>query len=638
MLAIPPRVVLSSCLLLLACCAPSRAALDPEINQPYRLRVVVGIAENRLLTPVFQERVERELRDGLQAALGDVAVVEVVRKHPRLKDVERNGLESLGAWTDVDGVKTHFVLIDYVNGEYEIQSRQHDGLTGLASPVVRRERLPDSDRQLVARTAALMIGQDFGPVGTVQKLGGDTVNVALRAGALGALPGRGVKKGDVFWLVQVRQGASGPRGEKVQWALLQVEKDPENGVCPCTVYNRYVNPLADAPGVLGYRCLGISTITAPLRLRLVQAQARGRKPTPAANLAVYARHHGFAGEDNTKVQGTTDPDGYFSTDALGERGVFQNVAFVSVGSGKQAPVPKLPVELVDEHVVVVPVSVSADATEQLTATRNRDLWMSEVYQSLLDLATLFKDLEGMLKSKQSEETLKRAQAGLDDVRKDLVRLEQQRQGLQADARAGRLDLTEGDERLKALRAGQTKLEDFVAKLQKRLQEENDPKRRELQDKVARAQLLEDEADYGKALELYKEALDAGADSPQLRDRYEKLKKEWEPKNDQDREARAFVYDKWPHAEPQQLKEYLPKAEKAYQTCHQVHDVLTLRKLLREAVAHAARLKKEYDALQPDVNEEDRDKARLLAEAAEGLNRLIKEVSADVEKPAPAPGK
>src|SRR5438105_668927 len=49
----------------------ARGALDPETDKPYRLQVVLRIAENRLLTLVFWDLVERELRESLQAALGD---------------------------------------------------------------------------------------------------------------------------------------------------------------------------------------------------------------------------------------------------------------------------------------------------------------------------------------------------------------------------------------------------------------------------------------------------------------------------------------------------------------------------------------------------------------------------------------
>src|SRR5262249_12060824 len=71
----------------------ARGALDPETDKPYHLQVVLRIAENRLLTPVFRDQVERQLGDSLQAALGDLARVEIVHEHPLLAEVETKGLQ-----------------------------------------------------------------------------------------------------------------------------------------------------------------------------------------------------------------------------------------------------------------------------------------------------------------------------------------------------------------------------------------------------------------------------------------------------------------------------------------------------------------------------------------------------------------
>src|SRR6266550_5479032 len=142
------------------------AHLNPEVNTPYRLEVVLGFSEHRLLTDVFKDQVERELLASLESAFGELAEVKVLRDHPRLQAVRDKGLkQALDSWKDLSDVKTHFVLVDYVNGRYEVQSRQHDGLTGQASPVVRQELTPH--RQLVARTSALQVDQDFGLVGTI---------------------------------------------------------------------------------------------------------------------------------------------------------------------------------------------------------------------------------------------------------------------------------------------------------------------------------------------------------------------------------------------------------------------------------------------------------------------------------------
>src|SRR5262249_49072759 len=104
---------MSRLLLAAACVAllPAAAAadLDPELDRPYRLDVVLPVPEHRLLTDVFKDKAERELRDGLQASFGDLAEVRVAHEHPRLKEVLDRGLErALDGWKEVSEVKTHF--------------------------------------------------------------------------------------------------------------------------------------------------------------------------------------------------------------------------------------------------------------------------------------------------------------------------------------------------------------------------------------------------------------------------------------------------------------------------------------------------------------------------------------------------
>src|SRR3954452_19312560 len=105
-------VFLLSSLCPLCLCGKSPGAED-ELKQRYDVRIVLHVANNRLLTPVFRERLRRELGDGIQAALGDLARVQVLVSHPRLADVLAQGLgRSLDTWKDASGVKTHFVLVD----------------------------------------------------------------------------------------------------------------------------------------------------------------------------------------------------------------------------------------------------------------------------------------------------------------------------------------------------------------------------------------------------------------------------------------------------------------------------------------------------------------------------------------------
>src|SRR5579859_5265366 len=217
---VSPRVrvgILGSLLGFLFYSSGAHADFDPGLNQPYHLQIVLHIADNRFLTPIFQEQVQRELRDHLQLAYGPLAKVEVVRQHPLLREVRGKGLQrALDGWDELSPRKSHFLLIDFVDGRYELQARQHDGLTGLNSPVVRHDRF--SDRRLVAQRAARLVDKDFGLAGTVIEAGKDEVKLAIRGGGLGVPLGRWLKRGDVFAISRIRQQGDKQRAERLEWA------------------------------------------------------------------------------------------------------------------------------------------------------------------------------------------------------------------------------------------------------------------------------------------------------------------------------------------------------------------------------------------------------------------------------------
>jgi hypothetical protein len=604
------------------CSAPANAALDPESDEPYHLQVVLHVAEHRLLTPVFKDQVERELRDGLQAAFGDLAKVEVVRTHPRLKEVLADGLAALDGWKDVAAGKTHFVLIDYADGRYDIQARQYDGPTALASPVVRRERTPD--RQFVARAAALLVNRDFGLAGTVvDQANPERVRVALKGGGLGVPLGPWVQEGEVFAVVQVRRGAGGERAQRVEWALLQVVEKPKDGACVCRLFQRHADALAGGAGVLGYRCLKLGTARGPLHLRLVKARARSLTP-PDQSLEVHVRRDGFQGKAHV-YQGVTDADGFFRTDRdPANAAVFDHAAFVSVLSGGEVKA-QIPVPIVDERTVVVPVSITADPAADLLV--NRDRLVTELNESVLVYTDLFKDLgKAMEKPDGRQPAHDRAQARLQDLQGDLARFEERLRLL----RPSKLDLAVAEQRVKDLHKFQDDLQRFVAGLEKILKEENDPARKELLAKVEQAKLLEEQAEFDKALGLYEAAWE-GLKDPALRKKLDELKEGLKFRDDRHRQAHEFIYLTWPALTPAQLPGRLGEAQQAFAACRDAGDVLRPRKLLRAAIAHAERVNEEALALASEAREDDEKKAKALAEAADGLKKLIQEVSAFLAK-------
>src|SRR6266851_2395700 len=87
------RALLLSSLCSLCLCGESFSA-DAEMAKPYKLQVVLRFSDHRDLTSVLKEKVERELRDNVRAAFGDLVQVDVTRAHPRLREIEEKGLQS----------------------------------------------------------------------------------------------------------------------------------------------------------------------------------------------------------------------------------------------------------------------------------------------------------------------------------------------------------------------------------------------------------------------------------------------------------------------------------------------------------------------------------------------------------------
>jgi hypothetical protein len=609
----------------------SAAALDPELTTPYKVQIVLRVAEHPLLTAIFKDQLQRELRDGLQGALGSMGQVEVLDQDrvpmdqwPALwKEVETKGLQRGldGPGKGTFDTKTHFVRVDYVDGQYEIEARQYDGLTGLASPVVRRERTPD--RQFVARTAALLVDRDFGLVGTIQTASDPhRVQVAFKGGKLQTPLERWVEKGDVFALVQVHAGGDGQRTMRIPWTLLQVREPPgKDGCGTCQLFQGRTRPLVEGQGIAGYRCLKLGTIDAPLRLRLVKANAP--VPTPVPSLEIHVRRHGFLQDEHDKVQGTSDADGYFSTEKRNIR--YHHVAFVSILHAG-AVRAQVPIAIVDDQPVVCPVSISADAGSQFAVRKN--FWEQGLLDELLFLADLFKDLNDSLgRPNNRQQTLDKAQKALDGLERDLDNFTRERRALgEIASSSGNKQLDLGDSRLKGVEKGREELKAFIVNLEKIVKEENDPARQKAKTMVEQARLLEEvEAEYGKAIELY-EQVPLQADDAKLREHVTRLKEAWKPKDAQHAAARQFIYETWPKspATPSAMKDLIKEAEKALEECRRVKDPLGPRRLLRAALNHSAQLAKQIEVLSPDVNEDDYKLAKQLADVLDSLARLMKD--------------
>lgn len=622
---------LLSSLAVLCLCGSSFAAPDTEATKPYQLVVVLRVAEHPLLTPLFKEQLQRELGDGLRDALNpDLVQVEVVKSHPILDEVNQRGLQAaLEHYKNADPVKTHIVLVNYVDGKYEIQAGQQDGLTGLATPVVRRARLDDpAGRQLVARTAALMVQRDFGLVGTVIGDAPDPnkVRIALKAGKLGVPLDKWVQKNDVFAVVQVnRLGGSQP----VRDAILQVIDPPDkDGVCLCRLSARHADSdnasrLGSGSGIIGYRCLKLGTADAPLRLRLVNDRG-----LPHSKLQVKVSRAGFETAGPELVHdGSTNREGYIETPKN-----LANVAFVVVQNGT-AVVARIPVPIWEDHVAVRTLVLDPNSTRIAELIALRDQYIRRLDDSLQLQLDLGKKLVELLGKSQHEDALQRAKKGAARLKDDVSVLDSQKDELLLQVTNAKLpedisrDLLADGGRRQHLDRAKTQLDEFITDWSMQLQRKGE--RLELKSKIAEARLFKNnEANYEKALELYKEAFEKHGKTPELEKEYTDLKAAWELKGPPEfTDARRWIFNTWPELKsPEKIAENLDLARKHFEECRKLGDKLGPRKMLLAGLAQTKIIQEQMAGLRVD-REQERQKFESLKTVRENLKKLLDDVLA-----------
>jgi hypothetical protein len=376
--------------------SPGYAQLDPEPKTPYLWLIVLKTQPHPLLSPTFREQLKRDLEASLQPALGSLGAVEVVdladtprdRWDPLWQQFEDKGFAALEAPRDLNVAKTHFLKLEYRDGLYLLEARQHDGFTGLSSgyaglgaPVIRKQsvRAPE----MVGRTAGLMLDRDFGLDGTVEPILGNVkeVKVIVRGSQLGPVD-RFVKVGDVFAVSDVFRtnrkapepvrtatgkiiapppGSVPPPGLSARLrtlSLLKVNEVGADGTLRCESLGRAFQ--AGQGGVAGFRCTKLGTIDGPLTVRLVSKDGGSSKT--AGLVSVRATDRGFDVPEDAR-----DTLGF--KDGLVRSGrSLSNVACITVTLGPTQK-KRFPVPILSTDPVNLPVEVDPQAEEQATFER-----------------------------------------------------------------------------------------------------------------------------------------------------------------------------------------------------------------------------------------------------------------------------
>ena len=591
--------------------AQPKAPLDPEPNAPYRWQVGIRCSTHPVLSATVRQQLARALRATLQATIDSAGEVEVVdftnaadEKNPVLKAFVERGWAALDPdpARELTNVKTHVLTVDYKDGEFQLAARQLDGFTGIASPVLRKQSARTTDT--LGRIAALLVEPDFGPVGTVMPIPGESehVRVTFRGSAL-APPANWVRKGDVLVASAVREIAKPidpknplPRDFKGQlptfrtgvpfsFTLLKVTEKPDDaGACKCIVLTRFKDPWArdvlarSASRRIGLRAMKLATIEAKVKLRLVALD--GTPHVKGSLIQVTGTDLDFSAQP-----GPDDVLKYESGTYRSGR-VFNNVACIHVGLEGAGP-QLFPVPVLGDDPVVLRFDVKPEDEERAAFASECNGYRAKVADLVLSQRSLFEKVNAYLDQSKNRDALSSAtggQAAVTEAHRILVdELKQLRERPRAGEDNLKRILDAGEKQLAAVEKGIGELNKTMGLLTDVAKSSDDPSKLEAEFRAKElAERIKDfrsRGDIPEALEAMDKLINLVPGNQAIKDEREKLQAEWSPKDDEHRKARDAM-KKWQTAKTfDDFKEYAFPTKKAVEILVRKGDRLGLRKLM-----------------------------------------------------------
>lgn len=610
-------------LLLLVCSLSVYAQPKDDYNsdwlkEPYQLLVVVHAEPHPLLTNVFVEQFTRDLGDSLQRDLGRTGKVSTLVYRETGKaggDGPKEMMETVinRGWTELDTLskqinptKVHLIRLFYVDGEYEVQSRQVDGDTSTVS-VLRKSRT--TDRQWITRLAALQVALDFGQVGEVtEQIGEQTLKIRLRAHGLGVPETIRLVQGETMALCKVRRTSTGYTSTKIDETIAFITNvDAVKGEVTARLYTRFENVLARDRQTVAFRAIKLGTRVSPIQIKLVDQEGNP--------IGGYSVSHFPSGYENGggETIGTTDTQG-----RVASKDIIYHVGFVRVliaGVGKlDTPIP-----LIDDQPVVVKISGNLEAKILDETKFEYDRWM-KAYKVIaenfaIDYKLLYTDFMKEGKEKEAIANLdkisKKIKEDSDDLAKELERVQKAASGGQSKEANKLVDHAVSV--LKELQASSKRMEEQVAL-------ELNP----TEDRIFLKQAIaaERELDFDKAIEFYKKSLSKKREQPKVEAKLKSLELRWRTQyNDKEhKEAREYILKVWANKDKpltwEQVEKEISKAEMMFDDISKRGDYLTVFVLLRGNLKNIITLNSASEAL--GNSEEAQEKQGIIAKVRKQL--------------------
>jgi hypothetical protein len=625
--------------LLAAFIFPAAALAEQPDADVYDLQVVLRFGAHNWLGRHYREDFAANLKGMLTDALGPMAKVSVTdmktvppASYSQLwKDVDLKGLAALDRPVETagsksravegTGVKTHFVFVDYDNGQYEIQTRQHDGQTGVVSPW-RHERI--ADRAFVARVAVKLIAEDFGLVCRVSLAGrNDKVRVDFKGASQGASIDRWVQRGDIFALVQVDPTGGKEMIYPVNDTLVQLTDDPKGGECPARVVSRAEkNPMLAAPRGHTFRCIRLGAVQGPLRLRLVDASGLPHKSA----LQLWVHTEAFqTGPPKDEEVINSDRGGSF----LSVRN-YDRIAFVRIITGGVS-IAQVPVPIQDQEVTVqIGLNKTQEAVAQLLA---EVLELTRQYREVRDMQRRYYESIGKIES--NDLALKAAKNARSSLESDMERLKDRKTALKArlandpdnKALPKPITLDEADQIEAELELRKKALNRLIGQLEEFKRFDDAPDRKERRQKVAEIQekVLKayDDCEFDTMIDLLRAAVKEYPEARSLKTQLDKMESEWKIRSNEHNLARQFLVKEWPTLKTAaDIGPKLATARQKIAVCVKVGDNLTIRKFHKYLGESAKALAEEVKTLEGDDSDEAAAKKKKIDAVIADLLKVV----------------
>jgi hypothetical protein len=156
----------------------------------------------------------------------------------------------------------------------------------------------------------------------------------------------------------------------------------------------------------------------------------------------------------------------------------------------------------------------------------------------------------------------------------------------------------------------------------------EPERQDYLTLLQRARAQREEAEFDEAIKTYEEILNRHGDRPDVRKLLNDLVEAWKLKGEGHAAARTFAYGAWGRVKTvDDVRNSLPRAREALDTCKRLGDRLTALKLFLASTASVEVIVKATDELEKGDSDVDRLNLQQVKKVNDDLQEYVKDVSA-----------